>query len=122
MDIEIHQIPKDLKLSLAQLKSIIVNTCRDIDLAPLSISYIFVSDSELAEIHGTFLNDSSATDIITFNLGHNAIEGEIYISAERAGNNAADYNVRLEEEIVRLLIHGILHLAGYDDIEEQDSE
>ena len=118
MDVEIHQVPEDLNLSFNQLEKIIRDTCQEISLTVLSISYIFVSDAELAKMHSTFLQDSSVTDVITFNLGEKEIEGEIYISSERAKIQALSFKVAYEAEIIRLMIHGILHLAGYDDIDE----
>lgn len=120
MDIEIHQIPEDLCLSYNQLENIIINSCHELHFAATSISYIFVSDIELAEMHGKFLDNNSNTDVITFNLDEEKIEGEIYISSDRAKDQALQYNVSYQEEVVRLMIHGILHLAGYDDIEEDD--
>lgn len=120
MEIEIYQLPEDLILSLNLLKKIILDTCHDILLSASSISFIFVSDEELAEIHGAFLHDNSITDVITFNLGENDIEGEIYISSDRAKDQAKQYKVSYEEEVIRLMIHGILHLADYNDIKEAD--
>ena len=120
MDVDIYQIPKDLGLSSKQIKNIIIATCNEINLSVLSISYIFVTDDELAKMHGTYLQDDSKTDVITFNLGDEDIEGEIYISKDRAITQSHKYKVRYEEEVIRLVIHGLLHLSGYDDIEEQD--
>ena len=122
MDVEIHQVPGDLSLSAQQIKNITINTCNELNLSALSITFIFVTDEKLAEMHGTYLQDNSKTDVITFNLGDKDIEGEIYISKDRAFEQAKQYEVSFEEEIIRLVIHGILHLAGYDDIEEQDGK
>lgn len=118
MHVEVHQIPADLDLSAKQLKKIISRTCGELNLSALSVFCIFVSDDDLAEMHGTFLHDQQVTDVITFNLGENDIEGEIYISFDRARTHALQYKVTYEAEIIRLLVHALLHLAGYDDVEE----
>lgn len=56
------------------------------------------------------------TDVISFDLGENGIiDGEIYISVDRARIQARRYKISLEREIVRLIVHGVLHLSGWDD-------
>jgi probable rRNA maturation factor len=88
----------------------------------LDISYInviFVTDSRIRKLHKAYLSQDSETDVITFNLNENgAIEGEIYISAQRAEAQAKEYHVPMIQEIFRLVIHGCLHLAGYTDQDE----
>jgi rRNA maturation RNase YbeY len=71
-------------------------------------------------MHGEYLNDPSKTDVMTFNLGDDEIEGEIYISYDRAVEQAKENQVDIFNEITRLVIHGLLHLAGYDDNAEAD--
>lgn len=80
------------------------------------INIIFVNDDYLRQLHRDFLNDDSYTDVMSFNLNEdNSIEGEIYISLDRARHYANEFNVSLSSEIARLIIHGILHFKGYDD-------
>lgn len=92
----------------------------EINLEARSCAVIFVDDAFLKEMHGRYLSDPTVTDVITFNLGEEEVEGEIYISTERAAEQAKRYQTAPEEEIIRLIIHGLLHLKGYDDIAEQD--
>lgn len=66
-------------------------------------------------MHETYLQDPAFTDVMTFNLGTDDIEGEIYISIDRVKENAELYAVSLKEEICRNIIHGLLHLKGYTD-------
>jgi len=122
MEIEIHQLPQSLKLRQNQLIDIVKHVSQDVDLKADSISYIFVDDNYLAEMHDRYLDDPHKTDVMTFNLGEDDIEGEVYISYERALEQAKRFNVSFEEEITRLLIHGLLHLAGYDDLEKDDRD
>lgn len=80
------------------------------------IHIIFVDDNFLQNLHQEFLSDDSPTDVITFELGsENLTEGEIYISLDRAADHAREFQVETTAEIARLIIHGILHLNGYDD-------
>ncbi len=86
----------------------------------LSISYLlinFVPTNLIIQINNEFLNHNHSTDIITFNYSKKKkiIDSEIYISSEEAENNAKKYEVTFAEEILRLVIHGFLHLMGYDD-------
>jgi probable rRNA maturation factor len=120
MEIEIFQIDPAFNLTENQIKKLIQGTCKEISLKAKSCHFIFVDDPTLAEMHGQYLNDPTPTDVITFDLGDDEIEGEIYISTDRAQAQAKQFNVSYKEEITRLIIHGLLHLAGYDDIEDSD--
>jgi len=92
--------------------------CEQCKLYIVSLDIILINDEQLRELHKKYLNDDSYTDVMTFNTGDkNNIEGEIYISVERAAVQAKQYKVSLQEELARLVIHGCLHLAGYDDKE-----
>lgn len=81
------------------------------------INYIFCSDSYLLNLNKEYLNHNTLTDIITFDNSESKgeIEGDIYISVERVKDNAARFNVSFEEELHRVMIHGVLHLLGYKD-------
>ena len=87
------------------------------------INYIFVSDEYLLNLNKTYLNHNTLTDIITFdNSVGNILHGDIYISVERVQDNAIDFNVSFEEELHRVMIHGVLHLAGYRDKTDKEAE
>lgn len=81
-----------------------------------NISVVLVDDNFLLDVNRKFLNHNYRTDVITFDLGEDGIiEGEVYISIDRAQVQARRFKVSLERETVRLVVHGILHLAGWDD-------
>ncbi len=82
-------------------------------LEEVEVSY--VSDAEIARVHGEFLDDPTPTDVITFH------HGEILISAETAARQALDHGQTLEHELALYLIHGLLHLAGWHDEEETEA-
>ena len=81
------------------------------------LSIILCSDAYLLEINKQYLQHNYFTDIITFNLSplDAPIEGEIYISVDTVLVNAMEYNVTKEEELHRVVFHGVLHLCGYGD-------
>jgi rRNA maturation RNase YbeY len=84
------------------------------------IDYIFCSDAFLLEVNQTHLGHDDYTDIITFPLNTDPILAEIYISIDRVKENAQQHGISFEEELHRVMIHGVLHLCGYDDHEEED--
>ncbi len=86
-----------------------------------NLNYIFCDDNYLSQINLQYLNHDTLTDIITFDYSEEAIiAGDIFISIDRVKENAQDYNVTLEEELNRVMSHGVLHLLGYKDKTESE--
>ena len=86
------------------------------------ISFIFCDDDYLLDINMKYLDHDTYTDIISFDYSvGNILQGDIYISTERVEENAREYNVSFEEELRRVIIHGVLHLCGYKDKSEEES-
>ncbi|APD06795.1 endoribonuclease YbeY [Flavobacteriaceae bacterium UJ101] len=87
------------------------------------INYIFCDDDYLLKINQDFLQHDYYTDIITFdNSIGKKIEGEIFISTDRIEDNSCHFKVSFEEELRRVLIHGILHLLGFKDKTEDQQK
>ena len=87
------------------------------------ISIAVMDDAALAKIHADFLGDPSKTDVITFESGgEEGFAGEICVSAERALEKCAAYGNTPDEELCLYIAHGMLHLAGVDDIEPEDAK
>lgn len=82
----------------------------------------FVNKKEIININKKYLRHNYSTDIITFDYSetNSGLDSEIYISLDDAAKNAEIFGSNFEQEIVRLVTHGILHLTGYDDIREKD--
>ncbi|TLU97231.1 rRNA maturation RNase YbeY [Dyadobacter luticola] len=82
-----------------------------------TLNYIFCSDDYLLEINKQYLDHNYFTDIITFDNSEedNVLEGDIYISVDRVEENAKTFHSDFASEMRRVLIHGLLHLAGYED-------
>ncbi len=82
-----------------------------------NLNYVFCTDNYLHQINVDYLQHDTLTDIITFDQSEeeNTIEGDIFISIERVKENAKLESVSMRKELLRVLVHGLLHLIGYDD-------
>jgi probable rRNA maturation factor len=100
-----------------KLKTFILSIFKKEKLALGSVNYIFCSDKYLLGINKEFLNHNYYTDIISFNLANKEapVEGEVYISLDRVKANALELNQYYYTELHRVILHGALHLCGYND-------
>ncbi|PWJ55242.1 rRNA maturation RNase YbeY [Dyadobacter jejuensis] len=105
-------IPKPVKT-----KKWLTNTCVSNDYKITELNYIFCSDDYLLEINKEYLDHDYYTDIITFDNSEEEgiVEGDIYISIDRVRENAESFDSDFETELRRVLVHGLLHLLGFDD-------
>jgi probable rRNA maturation factor len=101
----------------AWLKSIVIAENYELN----QLNYIFCSDEYLLTINQQYLNHDFYTDIITFDNSEEEgiVEGDIFVSIDRVRENAQELNKSFEEELLRVLAHGALHLVGYDDLEDE---
>ena len=80
------------------------------------LAFVFCSDEKILEVNQNFLQHDYYTDIITFDYCEGEIvSGDIFISVERVTENATSHNVEYNEELLRVLAHGVLHLIGFQD-------
>ena len=87
------------------------------------INYIFCDDDYLHEINVKYLNHDDYTDIISFdNALGNILHGDIFISTERVAENAEKFQVSFQEELKRVIAHGLLHFCGYKDKTDDDAQ
>ena len=87
------------------------------------ISYIFCSDDKILEVNREYLQHDYYTDIITFDYSKdNVISGDIFISLDTVKSNSEKFNTAYEDEIHRVIIHGILHLCGINDKTDNEQE
>ena len=120
MEIFVHNLNQNLDITKQNIVELILLITKKLELDLNSCQIIFVDDDTLRTMHQDYLNDPDFTDVMTFNLGDDTIEGEIYISYDRVKENAKIFEVSTESEIYRNIIHGLLHLNGYNDKNEID--
>ncbi len=96
------------------LSAFLVRLRRVLRLLPESFSAVLVSDRRIQELNRRYRKRSVATDVLAFSLRENGYLGEVVISAPTARRQARRYRHRVEEEVKLLLLHGVLHLLGYD--------
>ena len=87
------------------------------------INYVFCDDDYLLKLNIEFLNHDTLTDIISFdNTIGKILQGDIFISIERVKENANNFNVSFQEELSRVIVHGILHYCGYNDKTDEEAK
>jgi len=89
-----------------------------------NINYVFCSDDHLLQINKEYLDHDTYTDIVTFDNSENAkeIEADIFISIDRIRENAIKLSRPEDEELHRVIIHGLLHIMGYSDKTDQNKQ
>ncbi len=107
--------------NLKEVKRFLDKVIRDKGRVPGDLLFILSDDDSVLNINREFLKHDSYTDVIAFDdsVGE-VVSGEIYISIDTVRKNAREYGCSIMEETVRVMIHGLLHLCGYDDIQEKD--
>ena len=124
MDINFFSEDIDFKLkNKTKIRNWIRETIKNENRIPGTINIIFTSDEYLLNINNQFLSHNYFTDIVTFNYCENeTIIGEIFISKETVLNNSKRFFVSFEDEILRVIIHGVLHLIGYNDHSNEEKK
>lgn len=117
---------EDIEFSLSnetQIYTWLSKVIENEDYKLSELNYIFCSDEYLLGINIEYLNHDTYTDIITFDNSEvdDHIQGDIFISIERVKENASIFNVDFANELLRVLVHGVLHLCGYHDKSTDES-
>ena len=116
--IYLHSADKIANIKYKSLvKALIVALFEQEHTALEQLSYIFCSDAYLLQINKQFLNHNTLTDVITFPFSEEGkpVYGEVYLSVDRIKENAKTFDVEYQNELLRVMIHGALHLCGYTD-------
>ena len=109
--------------SISQYRNWICAVIASEGFKPGTISYIFCDDEYLLDLHQRYLKKDSLTDIITFDYKEgDIISGDIFISIQRIRENAVLFSSGFEEELMRVMSHGLLHLMGYKDKAEEEAK
>ena len=119
MSAEIHFHKIDVSYRIRTVKSLkkwIEKSILDEKQTPGTLNFILCSDDYLLGINRKYLKHDFYTDIITFDYSDDQnISGDIFISIDRVKENARKYSVKISDELHRVIIHGVLHLLGYND-------
>ncbi len=112
------------KLDTLKISKIVDNIFTNEKKLYQSISIILEDDDFLKNLKNQYFNQDMYTDVISFNLEESGqpIDGEIYISLPRVNDNSSSYSNNLNIEFKRIIIHGLLHLVGYDDHTDKEKE
>lgn len=119
-----EDVKKNFTLEEDKVRDWLDQVCADHEYEIENLNYIFCSDEYLLDINKTYLKHNFYTDIITFDQSEedNVIEGDIFISTERVKDNALTTDEFYDNEMIRVLVHGILHLLGYKDKSKEEQE
>ena len=122
MKVEIANLQKHYKIKDNKIKQVVKEVLgKKSSSAKLSIA--FVDNNEIKKLNKKYFDSDDVTDVIAFPLDNhkNALNGEIVISVETAVDTAVKENVDVEGEIVLYVVHGLLHLLGYSDVNREDA-
>lgn len=121
-NLRIHSVQKKIKKS--KIHDLIKSLSIELNFIVSNLEINIISSSDIHIINKGYLKHNYTTDIITFNYSDTLeqLDGEIFISIDDAQYNSKKFRVTLSEELVRLVIHGILHLLGYDDQNKFDKK
>ena len=120
MELVINNRQRARRLDRKLLKQIAEFTISESRVESAELGFHFVSAKQMANVHEQFMNIAGSTDVITFDHGSEPpakIHGEIFISIEDAFAQAREFKTTWQSETARYMVHGILHLLGYDDLE-----
>jgi len=108
---------KGINVDKKMVHNLVKMICTGMNLHLNSLEINFVNTETLTKINRDYLEHNYATDIITFDYSgeKNNLDGEIFISFRDAFENSKKYHVTVDNELLRLIVHGILHLVGHDD-------
>ncbi len=122
--LDIEGLPGELTSLAGALRQAALQTLLEHDVKSYAVSISFISDGEIEALNEERLGRTGPTDIIAFDLSEEGLPidhvGDVYISVDTARDNAGRYGVSLGEELLRLVIHGVLHVLGYTDSDPRD--
>lgn len=122
ISIAITDRQKRLPIDRRRIRRVVRAILRDAKVHNAQISIAVVDDPTIAKLHAEFLDDPDPTDVLSFVLESSpqCLEGEVVASSDTAAANAPRYGNSPEEELLRYVIHGTLHLVGHDDLKPRD--
>jgi len=124
LSILIHYPYKKYKIiEWLKVKKLIRDIISQYGKKPGNINYIFIDNEEILKLNCQYLRHNYPTDVMCFILDdNNKISGDIYVGIETVIENSIIYNVSLENELMRVVVHGTLHLCGVEDSNDEERE
>lgn len=119
MSLEVVNIHPDIKINKSKLKRFIREKLRELNIKEKEINIVLTDDEYIRKLNRDYRCINSATDVLSFSMDENVLWGDIYISLDTAFKQAEEQGWDLEKEIKFLAIHGLLHLLGYNDEDEE---
>ncbi len=120
--IKFSNLPCEIEGQKKELKHWLLKVVESEGFILGDVLYFFLNDEQLLKVNMQFLNHDTYTDIITFDYDDgNIVNGEIYISEDRIRDNSKQMDVLLQDEMLRVIVHGVLHLCGYKDKTDLDA-
>ena len=116
INLSISQTQDNYQYHSKAIKDLCTLVLNDTSYESISIEIIFCDDNHLSKLKMKYFNEDVLTDVLAFPIKNDTVlESEIYISYDRALANSKEFDVSFNNEIVRLIVHGLLHLLGYRD-------
>ena len=116
IDLVVSNTSDSYQYDTQSVKDLCTIVLKDSSYDAISLNVIFSDDSNLSRLKLKYFNEDVLTDVLAFPIQNDTkLEAEIYISYDRAISSSKEFNVSLNSELIRLIVHGILHLLGYRD-------
>ncbi len=123
--ISVENICPNIKPQTKQVKALAERVLFEEGILKAEINIVFIDDQYMIKLNQEFLDEDTTTDVLSFNLTDERdkqLEGEVYANIEQTMRQAQDYDVSPEVELSRVVIHGLLHLIGYNDQTQDDKQ
>jgi rRNA maturation RNase YbeY len=116
IDLVVSNTSDSYQYNTQSVKDLCTIVLKDSSYDAISLNIIFSDDTNLSRLKLKYFNEDVLTDVLAFPIQNDTkLEAEIYISYDRAISSSKEFNVSLNSELIRLIVHGILHLLGYRD-------
>ena len=116
IDLVVSSTNDNYQYDTKSVKDLCTIVLKDSSYDAISLNVIFSDDTNLSRLKLKYFNEDVLTDVLAFPIQNDTkLEAEIYISYDRAISSSKEFNVSLNSELIRLIVHGILHLLGYRD-------
>ena len=120
IDLVVSNTSDSYQYDTQSVKDLCTIVLKDSSYDAISLNIIFSDDNNLSRLKLKYFNEDVLTDVLAFPIQNDTkLEAEIYISYDRAISSSKEFNVSLNSELIRLIVHGILHLLGYRDNDDE---